>query len=293
MKFNNTPLVVIVGPTGSGKTGLSIELAKEYNGEIVSADSRAIYRTLDIGTAKPSAGEMQGVPHWGIDLINPDENYSVAEFKKYADLKIREIRERGKIPFLVGGSGLYVDAVIFDYKFDNSDASLDRQGFESMSLEELYEYCNKNNIELPENYKNKRHVINTICKRGIKSNRKDNVDKNTIIVGIDIDKDKLKDRLSGRVREMLSKGLIKEAEKFYIDWPNAKESSTGNAYRLAKEYMEKGFSEDEFVERFVTLDKKLVKKQKTWFKRNKEIVWLDLDNAYTYIDELLAKHRSV
>jgi tRNA dimethylallyltransferase len=111
------PLIVIVGPTASGKTSLSIRLAKEFGGEIISADSRAIYRLLDIGTAKPSFPEREGVPHWGIDLVNPDERFTVSEFKLYTTEKIEEIRRRGNIPFLVGGTGLYVNATIYDYQF--------------------------------------------------------------------------------------------------------------------------------------------------------------------------------
>ena len=103
---NSLPLIVIVGPTASGKTGLSIKLAKKFNGEIISADSRAIYRGLDIGTAKPSIEERQGVVHWGIDLVNPGEYYTAADFKRYAYAKIDDIRSRGHLPILAGGSGL-------------------------------------------------------------------------------------------------------------------------------------------------------------------------------------------
>ena len=111
------PLVVIVGPTASGKTGLAIELAEKYNGEIICADSRTIYRGMDIGTAKPTLKERQGVVHWGLDLVEPGEAFSAADFKAYADDKIANIRSREKVPFLVGGTGLYIDAVIFNYQF--------------------------------------------------------------------------------------------------------------------------------------------------------------------------------
>ena len=120
---SNSPIVAIVGPTASGKTGLAIELAKKHNGEIISADSRAMYKYADIGTAKPTAEEQQGVVHWGVDLVSPGEKFTVCDFQQYALGKISDIRARGKVPFLVGGSGLYVDSVLYSYNFDSCDKS--------------------------------------------------------------------------------------------------------------------------------------------------------------------------
>ena len=111
------PLVVIVGPTASGKTSLAIKIAQQYQGEIICADSRTVYRELNIGTAKPTNREKGSVVHWGIDIVEPDVNYTAADFKKYATNCIRGIRKRGNLPILVGGTGLYIDSVIFDYKF--------------------------------------------------------------------------------------------------------------------------------------------------------------------------------
>ena len=113
------PVLVIAGPTGSGKTGLAIEVAKILNGEVISADSRAIYKGMDIGTAKPTIAEMDGVPHFGIDLVEPDERFTVVDFVRYAKQKIAEIRERGRLPIIAGGTGLYVDSLVFNYQFDD------------------------------------------------------------------------------------------------------------------------------------------------------------------------------
>ena len=113
--------IVILGPTGSGKTGVAIEIAKEINGEIISADSRAIYKGLDIGTAKPTPEEQAQVPHWGIDLVEPGERFTVADWKNYAEQKITEIKNRGHIPIIVGGTGLYIDALVYDYQFGVQD----------------------------------------------------------------------------------------------------------------------------------------------------------------------------
>lgn len=111
--------LVIVGPTASGKTGAAIEIAQRLGGEIISADSRAIYKGMDIGTAKPTKEEQGGVPHWGIDLVRPDERFTAADFKAYAEQKIGEISKRGNLPIVVGGTGLYIDSLIYDYKFNN------------------------------------------------------------------------------------------------------------------------------------------------------------------------------
>ena len=109
--------LIILGPTGSGKTGVSVKLAKKINGEIISADSRAIYKGMDVGTAKPSLEEREGIPHYGLDLVEPNERFTVADWKAYAESKIKDIKARGKVPIIVGGTGLYIDALVFDYHF--------------------------------------------------------------------------------------------------------------------------------------------------------------------------------
>ena len=126
VKPGDEPILVIIGPTGSGKTGLAIDVALElqrrerFSGcEIISADSRAIYKGMDIGTAKPTREEMCGVPHWGIDLVEPDERFTVVDFCEYARQKIAEIRKRGHLPIIAGGTGLYVDALVYDYQFND------------------------------------------------------------------------------------------------------------------------------------------------------------------------------
>lgn len=169
------PLIVIVGPTASGKTSLAIRLAQKYGGEIICADSRTVYRDMDIGTAKPTPEERALVSHWGLDLVSPGERFTAADFKRYALEKIDEIRARGHVPFIVGGTGLYVDSVVFDYEFGGSVDESQRQELEVLSIEELHKYCFKHNISLPENNKNKRHLIRAIEQRGINSKRKANL----------------------------------------------------------------------------------------------------------------------
>lgn len=282
------PLVVIVGPTGSGKTSLAIELAQEIGGEIICADSRTIYRGLDIGSAKPTAYEQRLVPHWGIDLVWPGEKFSVADFKRYADLKIEEIRARGRTPFLVGGTGLYVDAVIFNYSFGNKADELLRARLNEMTLDELYKYCNNNNVKLPENYKNKRYVIRAIEQKGYANRGNDELRENTIIVGISTEKEMLIKKLHDRVSMMLNEGVVKEAIKIsnHYGWNN--EAMTGNMYRTVKKYLDDGLSIDEVVAEATTLDWRLAKRQLTWLKRNEYINWKALDEAADYVRQRLA-----
>jgi tRNA dimethylallyltransferase len=200
------PLVVIAGPTASGKTSLAIEMAERFDGEIICADSRTIYKGMDIGTAKPTKEERERVPHWGLDLVEPNERYSVAEFKAYAVRKIEDIRARGKVPFLVGGTGLYVDAIIFDYEFGPAADMERRQSLEKMTIEELHAYCSENNIELPENRLNKRYVIRSIEQKSINTKRRSTLIDNCFVVGIATDRDILRTRISDSSRQCCARG---------------------------------------------------------------------------------------
>src|SRR5690606_33063041 len=148
--IDKLPLVVIAGPTASGKTALAIELAERFGGEIICADSRTIYKGMDVGTAKPGVDEQAQIPHWGLDLVEPGDRFTAADFKEYALQKINEIRARGHVPFLVGGTGLYVDAVLFDYQFSAPANEHERAKLEQMTIERLHDYCEYNNIILPE-----------------------------------------------------------------------------------------------------------------------------------------------
>ena len=285
------PLIVIVGPTASGKTGLAIELAEKFKGEIICADSRTVYKEMDIGTAKPTADEQARVPHWGIDLVGPDERFTAADFKSYADQKIREIRARGHVPFLVGGTGLYVDGVIFDYQFGDAADEERRQYLEAMSLGELYIYCAEHNIDLPVNYKNKRHVIRAIEQKGINIKRKMNILQNCYVVGIATERNILRTRIEHRIEQLFENGVVDEAKRLGKKYGWSHESMTGNIYRLCREIVEDGLSFADIKPKSLTLDWRLAKRQITWFKRNPSIEWLDLSDAYHYIARLLASEH--
>ncbi len=286
---SESPLIVIVGPTASGKTSLAIRLAKEYNGEIISADSRAIYRGLDIGTAKPNVEDRQGIVHWGIDIVDPGQRYTAADFKSYAEGAIADIRRRGKVPILVGGTGLYVDAIIFDYAFPSSGNDVARRSeLDMLSIEELHEYCNENNVKLPENNMNKRYVVNTILRNGHALKKREAPIVNCIIVGITTEKNELKRRIHERARTIFSSDVVSEAEKVAASYGWDNEAMTGNIYPLIHQMQSGQITEDEAIDKFEILDWHLAKRQLTWLRRNKHIQWLNLGEAYTYLAQHLA-----
>ena len=287
MTSSHLPLVVVAGPTASGKTSLAISLAKQFDGEVISADSRAIYAGMDIGSAKPSVEERQGVVHWGFDLVEPGQRFTAADFKLYAEQKIAEIRSRSKLPILVGGTGLYVDAVIFDYQFGEAGNQDRRQELERMSVEELQEYCLKHNINLPENNKNKRYLVRAIEQKGINHRRRKDIIDNTIVVGISTDRGMLRAKIKLRAEQMLTNGVVEEAtllgEKY--GWDN--EAMTGNFYPLIKLYLSGEIAEDEMIDKFTTLDWRLAKRQITWLKRNPHIYWGSAEQLQAYVTALI------
>lgn len=282
------PLVVIVGPTASGKTKLAIDLAMKYGGEIICADSRTVYRGMDIGTAKPSEDEQSKVTHWAIDIVDPDDRFTAADFKRYADSKIAEIRARGRIPFLVGGTGLYVDAVLYDYQFGKASDPVWRQELEQLSLRELYEYCDKNNVELPENRQNKRYVIRAIEQKGINYKRKYTPVSTSIIVGISTERDVLRTRIEHRAEQIFNDGVVEEAKQLGKKYGWNSEAMTGNVYPLIHKYLDGQMTMLEMQQKFIALDCRLAKRQLTWLRRNSDIEWLALPEAYIRIDNLLA-----
>lgn len=236
-------LIIIVGETASGKTSAGIELAKKINGEIICADSRTIYKGMDIGTAKPSSKEQAGVPHHLLSIINPDERYSVADFQWQAKELIDDIWSRGKLPIIVGGTGLYVDSIFFDYTF--SGASPEK------------------------NPKNERHN-----KYSSVEDRR-TARPNTAILGLRLERDVLKHRIEQRVEQMFADGFLNEVKKLSAIYGWSHESMSGIGYRVAREYFEGDASEDEVKQAFVARDRSLAKRQRTWFKRNSSIRWFD------------------
>lgn len=275
-------LIVILGPTASGKTELSIKLAKKFDGEIVSADSRQIYKEMDIGTAKPSREELRKIPHHLIDIVKPNQDFSVALYKKLALKKIKEIHKRKKIPFLVGGTGLYISAVVDNLEFPKIPPNRKlRNELEEKSTKELFEIYKKLD---PEGAKyidknNKRRLIRAIevCKiSGIpfwKQRKKKKPLYEILQLGIKINKKNLEKKIVKRVNEMIKKGLEKEAEKLFKKYKNVPALDT-IGYQEWKDYFNGKIKKEEVIEKIILHTKQYAKRQMAWFKRDKRIHWV-------------------
>ncbi len=283
-------VLVIVGPTASGKSDIAMNVAKRRNGEIICADSRTIYKGMDLGTAKPTKEDQKEIPHHLLDIVRPGEKFTAYDFKKRAEEAIQDIQSRGKLPILVGGTGLYIDSVILDYQFSSEIDPTKRVEFEKLAVEQLIEYCYKSNINLPKNYKNKRHLVSAILHNNNTLPEKRDKPKSTIIVvGITTEKDVLKQRIAKRAEYIFSHGVVEEAKKLgkMYGWEN--EAMTGNIYPLIKSFLENKISLEEAKAKFVTLDWRLAKRQLTWLRRHDFICWYPLDKIEEIIITTLAK----
>lgn len=281
-------LIAIVGPTASGKTSLAVNIAKRWNGEIICADSRTIYRGMDIGTAKPSTSEQAEIKHWGIDVVDPGERFSAADFKAYANEAIADIRGRHKLPIIAGGTGLYIDAVLYDFTFGPPPDASKRKQLESMRIEELTMYCLANNIDLPVNRKNKRHLVSSIERASVSSIGRSPLQSNYNVVGIASNMQTLRTRIADRTEQLFELGVEKEATLLGKKYGWNSEAMTGNIYPLLRRHLDGELLLREVKDLFTTADYQLAKRQMTWFRRNPDIMWTRLTEAEEYINSLLA-----
>ena len=272
------PLIVILGPTASGKTAYAIRLARLIGGEVICADSRTVYRGMDIGTAKPTEPERAGVPHWGLDLIEPDQRYSLYDFQRYAMAKIAEIRQRQHVPLLVGGSGLYINSVIYDYRLAGGDYDpTTRAELEKLPSDELRQLAIRRGAKLPRDLDNKRRLIRSLETGGV-SNNCGYLSGQTMVIGIAVDKEKLSQRISERAEQMLERGLIDEAERLIARYGMV-EPLRRNAYGVVAKYLTGQIYEAELIEQISVKDRQLVKKQLTWWRNPRwasDIMWRTL-----------------
>ncbi len=285
-------VIVIGGPTASGKTGLGVQLAKKVNGEVVSADSMQIYKDMDIGTAKATTEEMDGIKHYLLDFVSPDERYSVAEFKKDAEEKIAEILAKGKVPIVVGGTGLYIDTLVygieypeieFDEKYRNE--LLERAETEQ-GLAMLYEEAKKLDPEavkkISENDTKRITRILEIYKATGKN--KTEMEKISRLNGpkydykvfaIDMDREKLYERINLRVDLMIEAGLVDEVKRIVAKYDKFPTAMQGLGYKEVVEFLDNKVTYEEMIEKIKQETRRYAKRQLTWFRKNKDIVWLD------------------
>lgn len=269
-----SPLVVIVGETASGKSALAMELAEQFDGELICADSWTVYKGFDIGTAKPSPADRVRVPHHLLDVADPAEGFSAVLFQRLAKEAIADITARGKLPIMVGGTGLYIDSVLYDYQFlPPSDPKL-REELNALSLSELLERAAALELDtVGIDLRNKRRVIRLIENNGQRPS-KQALRENTLVLGIKVPRDELQERITGRVDIMLRQGLEDETWQLAERYGWEAEPMKGIGYVEWHEYFAGSLGLAETRQRIIKASMDLAKRQRTWFKRNSGIQWV-------------------
>lgn len=267
------PLLVIVGETASGKSALALRLAEKFNGEIICADSWTVRREVNIGTAKPTAAERAQVPHHLLDVAGPDEDFTAAVFKRLANEAIVDIHSRGKLPIIVGGTGLYIDGVIYDFGFLPEGNRTDREELNALSVDELLAQIDAEGIELGAvDVRNKRRLIRLIETDGAEPTKKE-LRPGTLIVGIKPDRDELKSKITQRVDSMIEAGLEAEVKLLSDKYGWGCEALKGVGYREWQDYFLGSQDLNATKQRIISSTLNLAKRQRTWFKRNSSIQW--------------------
>lgn len=286
---------VIGGPTASGKSNLAVELAKRINGEIISADSMQIYKDMNIGTAKITPEEMQGINHYLIDFVSPDERYSVSSFKKDAEKAIEAILAKGKVPIIVGGTGLYIDSLILGIEFQ--DEKIDTEYRESLNkiaeeqgLQKLYNMAQAIDPvamkKISENDKKRIiRVLEIYHKTGKTKteqeleSRKSKIKYNYKVFAITMDRQVLYEKIEKRVDKMVEQGLIDEVQGILNKYQKFPTAMQGLGYKEVVEYLENKTTKEEMVEKIKKETRHYAKRQLTWFRKNKNIIWLNGENS--------------
>ena len=289
---NMQKVIVICGPTASGKTALSIELAKKIYGEIVSADSMQIYDEMSIGTAKPDKEEMQGIKHYLIGNIEPTRRYSVSEYKKDATKALEEIIQNNKTPIVVGGTGLYVNPLIYGIEYPQIETDLEyRKELEQISeekgLEYLYEEAKKIDPKAMENISinDRKRILRVLelyketgkTKTQLEiESRKNGVPYDYKIFAIDMPRDVLYDRINRRVDIMIEKGLIEEVEQLYKKYGEQLcTSMQGIGYKEVVAYLNGEYTKEEMIEKIKMETRRYAKRQLTWFRKIPNVIWIN------------------
>ena len=299
-------IIVIAGPTASGKTSLAIELAKEINGEIISSDSMQIYKDMDIGTAKVTEEEMQGIKHYLIDFVSPEERYSVSDFKNDAEKAIEEILAKGKVPIVAGGTGLYIDSLIYsinypDMKFNEEYRNELMEIAETPEgLSNLYKEAKKIDPEaikkISSNDKKRIIRILEIYKQTGKNkteqekqSRLEEVKYDYKVFALNMDRQVLYEKINKRVDQMIENGLIDEVKYIkqkYNKYPTAMQAL---GYKEVVEYLNNDITYEEMIEKIKQETRRYAKRQLTWFRKNKETKWLNIQEGISKNIQLILK----
>jgi len=266
-------LIVIVGETATGKSALAMRLAKQFAGEIICADSRTVYTGMDIGTAKPTRAERTLVPHHLLDVVLPNEQFDVFDFKTRAQWAISDIAARGKLPLLVGGSGLYIDAVLYNFAFRAPADTDTRARLQKLTIEQLQSELHKSGIELPPNDRNPRHLTRALETGGQISTNKE-LRPNTLIIGLKADREALRATITKRVDRMVAAGMAEETHALIARYGSEAPALRAPGYKEFAAYIAGSCSLQEAKQATVLATVHLAKRQRTWFKRNKSIHWV-------------------
>ncbi len=270
---NYPPLVVILGQTASGKSAMAMELARRFNGEIIAADSRTVYRGMDIGTAKPSKVDQRQVRHHLLDIVNPNQRFSVADFQQRAFEAIDDVASRGKVPFLVGGSGLYIDAVIYNFRFRKQPDPDERKKLERLTVSELQRLLRQQDIPLPANEHNPRHLIRTLETAG-EVGRRTKLRPKTLVIGLAKSAADLESAIRTRIDRMVEGGFAAEVASLLSQYGSEWPALQAPGYIEFREYLAGQLTLDEATQQFVRAHLQYAKRQMTWFKRSKDIIWI-------------------
>ena len=289
-----------------GKSNLAVELAKRINGEIISADSMQIYKDMNIGTAKITPKEADGINHYMLDIITPDKRYSVSQYKVEAEAKIEEIISKGKVPIVVGGTGLYIDSLIYGIEFQTEE--IDEKYREELNkladkegLEELYEMAKKIDPQAMEKISpnDKKRIIRVLeiyhktgktkTEQEIES-RKNEVKYNYHVFAIDMDRNVLYKRINDRVDIMINQGLIEEVERILKSYDNFPTAMQGLGYKEVVEFLEGNTTKEEMIEKIKQETRHYAKRQLTWFRKNKQTIWLNGQDSVEKNIELIMEN---
>ena len=282
-------IIVIVGPTGIGKTKLSIELAKKLDAEIINGDSVSIYKDLNIGSAKPSPEEREGIPHHLIDIKEVEEDYTVFDYQKDVREKIEEITSRNKRVIIVGGTGLYIKAGLYNYFFTEGTTT---KQYEDMSNEEILNEIKKYEVEVLPDLNNRQRLVRLLNKLENNesiTNNKDELLYNIKTIGLTTDREVLYERINKRVDIMINNGLLDEINNLKDKYKTSRILNSGIGYKEFYDYLFNNKSLEEVIEEIKQNSRRFAKRQYTFFKHQFDTTWfnVDLNNFNNTIEEVL------
>jgi tRNA dimethylallyltransferase len=301
-------LLVLIGPTAVGKTKLSIELAHQFNGEIISGDSMQIYKGMDIGTAKIKQEEMEGIPHHLIDILDPSENFSVAEFQTLVRAKINEISQRGKFPMIVGGTGLYIQSVIYDYQFSSAPGDeAFRLQLEARAKEIGNDVLHQELMMVDPKYasqihpNNVRRVIRALevyhstgkSISEIQKEQQPDLLYETALVGLTMEREMLYDRINARVGIMIKDGLIDEVEHLYQSGLRDCQSIQAIGYKELYDYFNGLVSLEDAIDNLKQNSRRYAKRQLTWFRNKIDVKWFDMTDTSDFSKKITEISRFI